>query len=220
MATPGSQPGRNTPVVGFLKDDLNLKGGVIMDRHTRCAGGLAVLVAGTWLVGASLGTAAPTDTVSGAEPVPDANLARQLEDIARGLSTALEQAEASLKPHQPGSGWTRAQMQKVLDILDGRNADGKSPGQDLTDARPAAERVSRETGESLDHASAYVHEAKTHAAQALQGKTAQEIHGHARLAAGLLAAAIGRPASSSPVTGALAYAQKSVESAGSPLPRP
>lgn len=188
-----------------------------MDRRIRSAGQLAVMVAGIWFVSTGQVLAAPMPE-SSAEALNDANLSDHLDGIERGLMTALEQAEASLKPHQPGSGWTKTHMQKVLDALDGKGMEGRSPVQRLAGAQPEARQISREAGEALEHALAYVHEAETHAAKAIKGKNAPDIHRHARLAAGMLAAAIGRPTATSPVTGALAYAQQSVESAGGPSP--
>lgn len=188
-----------------------------MDRRTRSAGQLAVMVVGMWFVSAGWVAAAPIQQ-SSAESLNDGNLSDDLDGIERGLTAALEQAEASLKPHQPGSGWTKTHMQNVLDVLNGKGVE--SPVQRLAAAQPEAGRINREAGEALEHALAYVHEAKTHAARAVKGKNAPDIHGHARLVAGMLAAALGRPGATSPVTGALAYARRSVESAGSPSLQP
>jgi hypothetical protein len=141
------------------------------------------------------------------------------------LEIAIRQAELSLGPHQPGSGWTRMHMQRVLNVVQGVggpdfNKDVDNPGDGhglvnyLKEARQALDSssASPDTIEAIEHALAYIHETAEHARRSLKGTSVSEVHGHARLTAGMLMAARGSRNAQSPVTGALDYAMRAAES--------
>lgn len=144
-----------------------------------------------------------------------------VQQAQQQLTIAIQQAEASLQPHQPGSGHTKQHMQQVINVLEGRNgknfnAKVESPGdgEGVTKRlEMAAEEVKGDQGsknlqQALDQTMALVQEAIQHAKRSVQGADVHETHLQAGLAAGLLVAAAGRPDSESPITGSLAYAAK------------
>lgn len=185
-----------------------------MKRERRTIGmlGLSALMfsVATWL-------AAPVQAVGGP------TVAKQIEQADTQLKIALKHAEQSLAPHKVGSGWTRTQMQQVINVLQGEkgtdfSAKVENPGdgygafnyvkaaQDsLRDDQAAAE-----VKEALSHAMAYVEEAAEHAKRSVRGTNVADVHGHARLAAGMLMAATGSTQSDSPVTGGLQYAREAL----------
>jgi hypothetical protein len=140
-----------------------------------------------------------------------------LEAASRGLDEAIRQAEASLGPHQPGSGHTKLHMQRVVNELEGT----ESPSYKAVPHTPApadavlprlrelrsslGERALQDVVQSLDQAIHYVEAAGRHARRATTGASIQEVHEEAGLATGLLIAARGVDYASSPITGALAY---------------
>ncbi|HXF93663.1 MAG TPA: hypothetical protein VNK46_12985 [Nitrospiraceae bacterium] len=140
-----------------------------------------------------------------------------LEKAKAQIELALKQAELSLAPHQPGSGWTRQHMQRVLNVIEGRRGPDfretvEDPGdgygavwhlRDALDALPGG--LSTDAGTALDHALAYLNDAAEHARRSLKGTSVAQVHREAGLAAGMLAAALGREGSSAPAIGALTY---------------
>lgn len=148
---------------------------------------------------------------------------KQIEQAETQLRIALKLAEQSLAPHQVGSGWTRTYMQQVINVLQGEQGtdfnakvenprDGHGAVNYLKSAHEALhDKVDPKLIEALSSTSAYVVEAIEHAKRSIKGANVAEVHGHARLAAGMLSAALGSPDSVSPVTGALQYAKGAPE---------
>lgn len=147
---------------------------------------------------------------------------KQIEQAETQLRMALKLAEQSLAPHQVGSGWTRTQMQQVINVLEGAqgpnfNPKVENPGDGhgavnyLKSAHEALhDKVDPKLIEALSSTSAYVVEAIEHAKRSIKGANVAEVHGHARLAAGMLSAALGSPDSASPVTGGLRSAREAL----------
>lgn len=144
-----------------------------------------------------------------------------VQQAQQQLTIAIQQAEASLQPHQPGSGHTKQHMQQVINVLEGRNgknfnAKVESPGDgegvtkrlEMTAEEVKGGQGSKNLQQALDQTMALVQEAIQHAKRSVQGADVHETHLQAGLAAGLLVAAAGRPDSESPITGSLAYAAK------------
>lgn len=185
-----------------------------MKREKKTIGmlGLSALMftAATWL-------AAPVQAVAGPTG------AKQIEQAETQLKIALKLAEQSLAPHKVGSGWTRMHMQQVINVLQGEQgpdfkAKAENPGDGygavpyLKAAQEALqnEQVSDEVKGALSHTMAYLEEAAEHAKRSIKGTNVAEVHGHARLAAGMLVAALGAAESASPVTGGLRYAREAL----------
>jgi hypothetical protein len=161
--------------------------------------------------------AAPAQAVAGP------TVTKQIEQAEAQLKIALKHAEQSLAPHQAGSGWTRTKMQQVLNALQGQKGtdfsvkvenpgDGHGAMNYLKAAKdsPQNDQAGVEVKETLSHTMAYLEEAAEHAKRSIKGTNVGEVHGHARLAAGMLVAALGSPDSASPVTGGLRYAREAL----------
>lgn len=174
----------------------------------------------TWL-------AAPVQAVAGLKDT------KPMEQAEMQVKIALELAEQSLDPHKVGSGWTRMHMQQVINVLQGEqgpdfNAKVENPGDGhgaVTYLKAAQEALANdqvgaeikktlsdgmthlEVKDALSHTTAYLEEATEHAKRSIKGTNVAEVHGHARLAAGILLAALGSAESASPVTGGLRYAR-------------
>ena len=144
-----------------------------------------------------------------------------VQQAQQQLTIAIQQAEASLQPHQPGSGHTKQHMQQVINVLEGRNgknynAKVESPGDGegvtkrlkMADEKVKGDHGSKDIQQALDQTMSLVQEAIQHAQRSVQGADVDETHRHAGLTAGLLIAAAGRPDSESPITGSLAYLAK------------
>jgi hypothetical protein len=138
------------------------------------------------------------------------------------LEIAIKQAELSVGPHQPGGGWTKKHMQRLLNVVEGatgadvpEKADNPGDGYGLLrylkEAQQSLEGGTPEVKDSIEHALFYINEAVAHAKRSIKGKNAHEAHDQARLAAGLLVAARGNGQSDSPVTGGLDYALRRIE---------
>lgn len=163
---------------------------------------------------------------------------RVMEQAQRGLQDAIRQAEASLGPHQPGSGHTKVHMQRVVNLLEGADSaaykalpdepapdaavlpDLKSLRKAMDDHRPSPDAI-----QALDQTIQYVEAAGRHARQSIQGTSVMEVHEQAGLAAGLLVAARGQSQTNSPITGALSYLSRHLPTAatgktGSEVSRP
>jgi hypothetical protein len=148
---------------------------------------------------------------------------KQIEQADTQLRIALKHAEQSLAPHKVGSGWTRTQMQQVVNVLQGEqgpefNAKVENPGDGhgamhyLNAAQDVLEKdqVGAEVKQALSYTMAYLEDAAEHAKRSIKGANVAEVHGHARLAAGMLVAALGAAESASPVTGTLRYAREAL----------
>ena len=144
----------------------------------------------------------------------------QLNEATIQLNSAIKEAELSLAHHQPGSGWTKQHMQALLNILEGKQGkdfklmnDTSKKEEDgevlplLTKTREElkASKASVEVIQAMEGTITFIEQAVEHARMALRGKSAADIHGHARMAAGMLVAAAGRSSTDSPVTGNLEF---------------
>ncbi len=173
-----------------------------------------------WMLGLSaLMVSAAVWLATPATAAADLKVTKQIEQADTQLKIALKRAEESLAPHPVGSGWTRIYMQQVINVIQGKqgadfNAKVENPGDGhgavnyLKAAQDAREKdqVGAEVKEALSHTMAYLEEATEHAKRSIKGTNVAEVHGHARLAAGMLVAALGSTESASPVTGTLRYA--------------
>ncbi len=170
-----------------------------------------------WILGLSVATVLGFAASGPAAESRIENARISLEKAKAQIELALKQAELSLAPHQPGSGWTRQHMQRVLNVIEGRSGPDfretiEDPGdgygavwhlRDALDALPGG--LSTDAGTALDHALAYLNDAAEHARRSLKGTSVAEVHREAGLVAGMLAAALGREGSSAPAIGALTY---------------
>ena len=139
-------------------------------------------------------------------PLASAESSKGTEPLKRSLSLlnqAINEAETSLGPHQPGSGWTKQHMHRVLEILNGADGSKESLVKNLSEARQAAGGPARE---ALDHTLVFLQEAAAHAERSIAAKGIDQTHAEARLAAGMLVAAHGIDRAGGPVTGALSFA--------------
>lgn len=142
-----------------------------------------------------------------------------LKAAEKQLQSAIKEAEASLGPHQPGSGWTKQHMQSVINSLEGKQgADFK-----MNDAAPKegekgviplllisqeqlkASNPSPQVIHAMDGTLFFVKQAIEQAKMSIAAKAIDETHISARLAAGMLVAALGLSNTESPVTGNLEY---------------
>lgn len=189
-------------------------------RMTRSLFGIrgAMAVAGAMCLVVTL---TPTGMLWAGEMLWAGDVGSIVQQAQQQLTIAIQQAEASLQPHQPGSGHTKQHMQQVINVLEGRNgknfnAKVESPGDgegvtkrlEMTAEEVKGGQGSKNLQQALDQTMALVQEAIQHAKRSVQGADVHETHLQAGLAAGLLVAAAGRPDSESPITGSLAYAAK------------
>lgn len=188
-------------------------------RSERCTIGTLIWTA--LMFSAAARFAAPAQAVA-SPTVPN-----QIEQAEAQLKIALKQAEQSLAPHQAGSGWTRTKMQQLLNVLQGQegadfSAEVENPGDGhgamnylkAAEDSSQADQAAAEVKQTLSHTMAYLEEAAEHAKRSINGTNVGEVHGHARLAAGMLVAALGSPESASPVTGGLRYARQALAKTG------
>ena len=168
--------------------------------------------------------------VSSAEDANDKAKA-SLQKAHDQLELAVHQAEQALGPHRKGSGWVRAHMQRVLNILGGTQSpdyfdkfeppstekvgnpgDGHGALMYLEEAYEALKSgnapvaVQEAVGHAITHASAAVE----YAHDSVKGTGIKQTHEQAAKVAALLVAAHGKGDADSPVTGTLAYAMKQV----------
>ncbi|MEW6248123.1 MAG: hypothetical protein AB1555_15625 [Nitrospirota bacterium] len=178
---------------------------------------IGMLGVGALMISAAAWLAMPATAAAGAK---DDKLIEQAETQ---LTIALKLAEQSLAPHKVGSGWTRMHMQQVINVLQGEQgpdfkAKVENPGDGhgavtyLKAAQDALanDQISPEVKEALSHTMAYLEEATEHAKRSIKGANVAEVHGHARLAVGMLMAALGSAESTSPVTGGLRYVRSAL----------
>lgn len=147
------------------------------------------------------------------------------------LELAIEQTEKALGPHRKGSGWVRAHMQRVLNVLGGTYSpdyfdnfqppstekvgnpgDGHGVLMYLEEAQEAlkAGNAAAAVQEAVGHAITHTSDAMEHAHESVHGTGIKQTHEHAAKVAALLVAAHGKGDADSPVTGTLAYAMKQV----------
>lgn len=151
------------------------------------------------------------------------------------LELAIDQAENAIGPHRKGSGWVRVHIQRVLNILGGKDSPEYTDSSEYSDKLEPrfSEKVGNpgdghgvllyleEAGEALKagNAPAAVQEAVgyaiTHASMAVEhahesvhGTGIKQTHDHAAHVAALLVGAHGKGDTDSPVTGTLAYAMR------------
>jgi hypothetical protein len=161
------------------------------------------------------------------ETVRAAEVGPTLQQAQSQLAIAIQQAEVSLQPHQPGSGHTKQHMQQMLNVIQGRsgkdfNAKVENPGdgKGLTIYLESAQETLKgqhapsDVQQALAQTMTLVQEAIHHAKRSVQGSNVQETHTHAGLAAGLLVAAAGREESDSPITGCLGYVMNKTRTDG------
>ncbi|MHB8482666.1 MAG: hypothetical protein ACYDBV_08045 [Nitrospiria bacterium] len=136
------------------------------------------------------------------------------------LEIAIKQADLSLGPHQPGSGWTKKHMQSLINVIEGKEGldfrenmenpgDGTGVIHYLNNSKIPSNPIMDET---LSHALTFIHEAIHHARESVTAKTIDETHEHALMAAGMLIAALGNRQMDSPVTGGIHYALRLADS--------
>ncbi|MDP3091343.1 MAG: hypothetical protein Q8N04_11730 [Nitrospira sp.] len=147
------------------------------------------------------------------------------------LELAIEQTEKALGPHRKGSGWVRAHMQRVLNVLGGAQSpdyfdhfqppatekignpgDGHGALMYLEEAQEAlkAGNAPAAVQEAVNHAITHVSAAVEYAHESVHGTGIKQTHESAAKVAALLVAAHGKGDADSPVTGTLAYAMKQV----------
>ncbi|MDC8447194.1 MAG: hypothetical protein LV473_02440 [Nitrospira sp.] len=151
------------------------------------------------------------------------------------LELAIDQAEKALGPHRKGSGWVRVHMQRVLNILGGKDSpeytDSQgytdkfeprftekvgNPGdghgvliylEDANDALKAANAPAA-VQEAVGYAITHASMAVQHAHESVHGTGIKQTHEHASHVAALLVGAHGKGDTDSPATGTLTYAMR------------
>ena len=147
------------------------------------------------------------------------------------LELAIDQTEKALGPHRKGSGWVRAHMQRVLNVLGGAQSpdyfdqfqppatekignpgDGHGALMYLEEAQEAlkAGNAPAAVQEAVNHAITHASAAVESASESVHGTGIKQTHESAAKVAALLVAAHGKGDADSPVTGTLAYAMKQV----------
>lgn len=151
------------------------------------------------------------------------------------LELAIDQAEKAIGPHRMGSGWVRVHMQRVLNILGGKDSPEYADSSEFSDK--AEPRFSEKVGnpgdghgvliyleeanealkagnapaavqEAVGYAITHASMAVEHAHESVYGTGIKQTHEHAAHVAALLVGAHGKGDTDSPVTGTLAYAMK------------
>lgn len=131
-----------------------------------------------------------------AEPSGD----QAVKKARQQVEEAITKGEASLGPHQPGSGWTKNHMRQVLALIEG---EGGSSGA-ISLLKQAQAGLSQDAAAAVHAALLYLQAATEHAKRAVSAKSIDETHDEATLATGLLVAAQGNAGAKSPITRALA----------------
>lgn len=151
------------------------------------------------------------------------------------LELAIDQSEKALGPYRKGSGWVRAHMQRVLNILGGKDSPEYADSSEYSDKLEPrfSEKVGNpgdghgvliyleEASEALKgtNAPAAVQEAVgyaithatmvvIHAHESVHGTGIKQTHEHAAHVAALLVGTHGKGDTDSPATGTLIYAMK------------
>ncbi|HXN06633.1 MAG TPA: hypothetical protein VN944_06180 [Nitrospiria bacterium] len=149
----------------------------------------------------------------------------QLKKADVQLQRAIKEAEVSLGPHQPGSGWTKRHMQAVTDMLEGNEGpDFQKNDSALKEEEkgllPLLNQIQKdlksansphEIDQALDGTLFFIQQAVEQAKMSVAAKSIDETHSHARLAAGMLAAALGLGHTESPVTGNLEFVLRHIK---------
>lgn len=140
-------------------------------------------------------------------PPPYVEAAQQLTTAYERLISALAEASLSLEPrkdHKDQKMWTERHMRHVRDLLNESPAIGPllERTRVLVEAHPAFPLA----GKAITNALANLDQAVGQVGQSIEAKSEDQVMAHARLATGMLSAAIGRPDSNFPTTGALSYA--------------
>lgn len=133
--------------------------------------------------------------------------AQQLTTAYERLISALAEASLSLEPRTDQKDqrkWTQQHMRHVRNLLNESPPIGPllERTRELVKGDPAFPFAGQAIVDGLDD----LHQAVEQANQTIEAKTEDEVVAHARLATGMLSAAIGRPDSNCPATGALSYA--------------
>ena len=151
------------------------------------------------------------------------------------LQLAIDQAENAIGPYRKGSGWVRVHMQRVLNILGGKDSPEYSDSSEFSDKleprfsekvgnpgdghgvliylEEASEALKASNApvalqEAVGYAITHASMAVEHAHESVHGTGIKQTHDHAAHVAALLVGAHGKGDTDSPVTGTLAYAMK------------
>lgn len=151
------------------------------------------------------------------------------------LKLAIDQAEKAFESPRRSSGAVRVHMQRVLNILGGKNSpeyidsseyseklrphfsekignpgDGHGALLYMKEAQEAlkASNAPATAQEAVDYAILHVSMVEGHARESVHGAGIKQTHEHAAYATALLVGAYGKGDSDSPATGALSYAMK------------
>ncbi len=151
------------------------------------------------------------------------------------LELAIDQAENAIGPYRKGSGWVRVHMQRVLNILGGKDSPEYSDSSEFSDKleprfsekvgnpgdghgvliylEEASEALKASNApvalqEAVGYAITHASMAIEHAHESVHGTGIKQTHDHAAHVAALLVGAHGKGDTDSPVTGTLAYAMK------------
>ncbi len=125
------------------------------------------------------------------------------------VEEAISIGEASLGPHQPGSGWTKKHMQQVIAILEGDKS--ASDAGTINTLETVKAGLGQDVTDAVESSVEFLQAAVEHARLSVQAKTIDETHREARLATGLLVAARGNADAKSPVTGGLEFAARQLK---------
>lgn len=133
--------------------------------------------------------------------------AQHLTTVYERLISALAEASLSLEPRKDQTdqrAWTQRHMRRVRDLLNESPPIGPllERTRELVKGHPAFPLAGQAIANGLDD----LHEAVKQVNQSIEAKTDAAVMSHARLATGMLSAALGRPDSNAPATGALSYA--------------
>lgn len=182
-----------------------------MDKDTRqfeTGRGMGRLILGVLLlVLVILGGTSDATQAANQNPPLYVEAAQQLTTVYKRLISALAEASLSLEPRKDQTdqrAWTQQHMRHVRDLLNESPPIGPllERTRELVKGHPAFPLAGQAIANGLDD----LHEAVEQVNQSIEAKTDAAVMRHARLATGMLSAALGRPDSNAPATGALSYA--------------
>lgn len=182
-----------------------------MDKDTRqfeTGRGMGRLILGVLLlVLVILGGTSDATQAANQNPPLYVEAAQQLTTVYKRLISALAEASLSLEPRKDQTdqrAWTQQHMRHVRDLLNESPPIGPllERTRELVKGHPAFPLAGQAIANGLDD----LHEAVEQVNQSIEAKTDAAVMSHARLATGMLSAALGRPDSNAPATGALSYA--------------